>query len=923
MAVFADALVAEFNKRNENKIVYKCPCYEDYKNFEKVDSYMACILANNAHNKVYHKCMPIMFGSQIDKSIRKPSARDYLVQGSFFLNERSKSLYTFMTQKTTGIYHYQTKNDKYIGIRTDKFIVKYRKTLPVKHKNSEHYQNNLKKIMVQTINQNFELKDTENVDYSDIWVDELNKKNIFGYTFSEDDYLDYLTDKFDTPFNLDELAHKVLISPANILHKVYLERHTSTNLSPSAIVSAEKKLNESIIRELMLTGNFYFALSQIATNNLRNENYLNMFQVNEAHKQDAICFYASHCRRAISKNMKGTKALFYAPDGENYLDMATIKELNDSGETIAFCDLAIITYPTDPLKVHDWIKNRQCYYTAETRGYIVVIGTSLTKILLARDDFIALKREFPMINCFWEGKYIYINTDGENITRFSPTYNIFISPSEVRQFKKPFDDYAFQLKFSSLFRQLTNHLCDLSPAKAVVSGHGKRGLCFVENGGDFLDTLYHKSVGFNSSLVKGNCDLTQYAIVGKTDKIPPIFQKINFLQDYTEQRGFSINDLVGQKDLAKYYELFNDTVYKVDRYFYFDDKNKHLGLTVRDYHAHAMPHVNLDHLPNEITYKLIKVKRGVVRVSDNFSTVSDQESKIICQGDTYINDHTLMWATFGDFSGFSNEDGIIIDGTVIPHYPKRRINIKTTVLCRPYDVNTKFDSIKIYFIKEGLQHKNFISVGSIKSNVRLSLKQNSNLEFQEIDFKSSFEYRITISDFTGQEKKIETDFNEKTGLLFIQYSYESQLSIGTKINNKHGQKNLVSKLLTPEERNFLPTFVTKDGTCIKPQVIFPIQSIPGRLIASQILTMCQDVAFTPDGQICGKLSFGDHNKSPNTSCKICTPKNDLWTSECGFHANGMHTFTQQMKRKRYTNNIETLNQLYFNMCHVNKKIDID
>ena len=113
--------------------------------------------------------------------------------------------------------------------------------------------------------------------------------------------------------------------------------------------------------------------------------------------------------------------------------------------------------------------------------------------------------------------------------------------------------------------------------------------------------------------------------------------------------------------------------------------------------------------------------------------------------------------------------------------------------------------------------------------------------------------------------------------LYFNIHYMCPLDKGTKILNLHGQKCIVSKVANLAK--YCEPAYRRDGSIVKPQILFSTTSLVGRTVASQVYSMAcsKDVAFTKDGAMIAPMGYNIHNIEASSKCKQSLVKNDLMT----------------------------------------------
>ena len=282
--------------------------------------------------------------------------------------------------------------------------------------------------------------------------------------------------------------------------------------------------------------------------------------------------------------------------------------------------------------------------------------------------------------------------------------------------------------------------------------------------------------------------------------------------------------------------------------------------------------------------------------------------------------HMVLYTTFGDLNGGTNEDGIILDQGMVENGPLRLVsltlNVKFTKASKSSNKTKKSQFVnkttRTFYWPMNTKTDNILNIGTLKCTEKLNVTKSKNVNIEQVKIGSEYQYYVTYEDTNNYTKTIESYYLESNSTLNFHVRYMCPLGIGTKLSNSHGQKNVISKIADLSSN----CAFKRDGTMVKPQVLFSISSVVGRTVASQIMTMAcnKDVAFTKNGAIVAPMGFNVHNIECGSKCKKTLVKNDIMTAENGFNSN-MLSFTSEVLRKqgpshRHRNPLHYVQQLH-------------
>ena len=291
----------------------------------------------------------------------------------------------------------------------------------------------------------------------------------------------------------------------------------------------------------------------------------------------------------------------------------------------------------------------------------------------------------------------------------------------------------------------------------------------------------------------------------------------------------------------------------------------------------------------------------------------------------------VLWTAFGDLRGATNEDGVILDEKIREYGPKRLVsatlNIKfmeATKIIRKNQTIKKSSSI--FYQPMNSKTNNILSIGTLKSSEPLIITKSKNITVEEVKIGIEYHYYVTLEDTNQYKKTIESYYLESNSSLYFNIRYMCPLDDGTKFLNMHGQKCIASVADLVE--NCEPAY-KRDGTIVKPQIIFSTTSLVGRTVASQVYGMAcsESVAFTKDGAMVAPMGFNIHNIEASSKCKKTLVKNDLMTAENGFNSNLLSFTSSVLKNqgpsRRHKNPLHFVQQLHSLSGVILQPLDFD
>lgn len=257
-----------------------------------------------------------------------------------------------------------------------------------------------------------------------------------------------------------------------------------------------------------------------------------------------------------------------------------------------------------------------------------------------------------------------------------------------------------------------------------------------------------------------------------------------------------------------------------------------------------------------------------------------------------VRHHFIANVAFGDISGYTNEDGFIIDKKFIENGPKllvsTTLHVKfkdSTVTATTLNYKKMAKNCKIKYIPINMQLGNDIIIGIVCSIKQLTpILTGSTVSIICTEIGRRFYYMLCLKNFSTF-MNINSYLIDSTVIFNIRLVKNFLLS--SKLLLNHGQKGVICKICKIFDLSKFK-FYKQDGTCVHPQILISIQSLIGRTVASQVLEMLDNkhLAFNDKGFFLAPLPFTVHHIDITNEMRFGPQKIDLMTNECGLISNG-------------------------------------
>lgn len=305
------------------------------------------------------------------------------------------------------------------------------------------------------------------------------------------------------------------------------------------------------------------------------------------------------------------------------------------------------------------------------------------------------------------------------------------------------------------------------------------------------------------------------------------------------------------------------------------------------------------------------------------------------------NYHFKLYSGFADIGGFTVEDGLIIGQHTVKKLPPKVISYSAQI-----DLKTFTDKNLTKTMKQSCHFKYTVSnrviddeivFGTLQSLSRIKIRKSANILVDETNIKNIFIYKVFMKNIHNTDLTINSHFDENRLKIVLNVHTIFSISVGSKMFNLFGQKNVVSSTQNMERFKCFK----RDGTVVIPDVIFGTQSAIGRTATGQALSLVfnDNVALSLPGTVThqfehinkngekrtlatqfvemgggvvGSHNIYLHNIDATQFARQGTSKNDLMTRTHGFIANDLTNVkditTQQTTTKVTTSSVQQSEQ---------------
>lgn len=981
-----EALIWEYNSVARSLLLGECSCYDTYKNFKAAilvdrQSYMACVVVN--HKRVGHKVFPIMVGSFPDYLIRGSNVdADKSLFGSFYIKGSPHFLPNFLTNNLRSGYRWTSvSGDIYSDYRWTLIHDGYTVNMvydkgAVKCVARKYISSREAAVMKRKLSAIYHDTSLDINNYN--WLKAINETSLFpDDTCTEAEYLEFFESAYRNHPILDYLANKLVITaPALMIRTLQIYKSTFETTENANKSDIEKNIafTQTFVKKLQdiyERGNMYFAITKNRMNhvNLVKESLwipIEMFRMNHVYK------LVGQIKRSTTAKQRNSKALFYPEDAFGFICPANVREMNGAGENLFF---SLMTWPTlnlDDDVVCVYIKKNFLNDKILKLDHLFLVVEGYLTHYQIRDDtanFIKIKHDLKHVTFMqYDKKYLLLSTRGHIPAKYSPKYEMIVSPYEkTHLFPNAFDEYKDIALLSPHGLCLPDSFVKTMPEKVTVAINNIKGGCAVIKDTGFTLESFLYGVGSNTSLnyrrtdeeskivadavifnskskpcripldfnrdPESRCYYTKYAIL-ENELMPEVVKNFyanlpsSTLNDI-ECNGRTLLDVL--PNMSKHMKIYRNILQATDYQHIFYEENPNFE------HRHIQTLQKGDNCDSYILMSSFYYKTTNQKYTGTVSKMTTKRKRSLKYGiesktssttySKYVNtqnvvkhnNHLVLWTAIGDYRGGTCEDGIILDSNFVKNSPTKFVNnvFKLQFQLKSgkyFKRNGKLSDNKfgiVYHAQNSIIRSRLI-FGDLVSSVELiptTRVHAIGIESSNIG-KLNYRYTIYTTEYTNISKVLESNY--KDGTLFITYRYEKNLDISTKISNNHGQKGLVSLVA---DLSHIKAW-QQDGTCIHPQILFSPTSTIGRTTASQIyeMAMGKSIAVTQYGGLIAKMSYNVHHIESTTKAIIALPKNDVMTNENGFVGNMLSRASQCLRnetsKNRASDSINFITQLY-------------
>lgn len=776
----------------------------------------------------------------------------------------------------------------------------------------------------------------------------LKKTTLSSYIFVMEKMIKY-------PLELDSFSNKIILSPATMLSQCF-----------NALSDDISKLDS-----VMKRGTFYFLLGSNGKTLKLNDNTVKttLYITMSGSKQNNCAANLRIIKRKVDEPMKKTKALNFSDDSKGFICPLTSKELVGAGEMMEFAQYVTTTVPVSIKRVNKeaskFARKVESENDIRVDEYFLMFGDFIPFLCFPKHKLTELKKRLPFCPFFRHDNLLRINYTGNIPVKFSPNYKFFVSPHEREQFwPNAFDDYEPITNYGYTIQYMGKHFNRVPPAKATVFQANCKGSVAVfkeEDEDNLMKTIFKITGGYHMAMIKEEgADYLKFARVPELD----VGQSNTPTQKQIDKSFKNCEAMIGKFKEFGFMNYSNDKVktykdYLSNEKYAEDTFTNYTNILLNFKRIRYMLKINgdpsctiIESFPDfvasfetcglflpKITFKRKKVtveekktktkivaKKDVVDLLKNFYGSLTEFFKKNTK-DAY---QIQLYASFGDLDGGTVEDGIIADVDFIKNSPNLYISSSSRVLVtKKKEVKLKkseYEELKYNPINVVLDNQ--INYGTLTSKFRLEIKSNDNIKVRETCIRNTYIYTIYSTNYIENLQVTSFIFEDS---IILNYNILSKIGIGIKLANTFGQKDVICKIAD------LKPFggYNKKGEFIKPQLLYPPQSLIGRSVGSQYISAIESphlvitrrskfsnplYNYNSDYSINEPAAFSKinvfiHNQGPLPKLQSTRAmKNDLWTNENGFRCNQLSSLPVAVERLQSKNKVNHKR----NVRHVNE-----
>lgn len=881
MGTYRVSLICSYDLNIGTNLIVNCKCYDVYKTEENFiknvlknrQSYMGCwcysyVSDNCVKNGIEHKSVPILIGSYMDRKIRgnKIVDRDINRWGSLILKGTSELYSIFSTFESLSL-HVSFSNKK---LRVD--FYKICKDLKL----SLTYYNN---TIEWTVND----KQFNSHEHGTEWANLLNKTNKYvQHNTPSSEYIKIFDRMLQPNYDMNLLSNRSFLNPAAIMKK-YIKYHFKQK--------ANKKMSTTL-KKAFKNGTIYVALSKnnLYENNKYFKNYSQTYNTSlQEGRSDKVPHYLSCVNRVSNDTIRNSKALYYPNDAVGFYCLLNTKDMKSAGEQYFLTDTTIITESFDGVPVYEFLlENFQKNKHENLEHCIILNHDYLPNCLCTMDlNFLkVLKCKFPHISTKYWANQVHISTEGNTLTKYFYEHDCFFTPDEVMYHKLKIESSEMISVSAKLIDDENLHRTPITKNTVTINIH-KGSIATADS--EAHKTLMENTLGHTCYFENSEEAMEKLLNVGV---IGHGYDTSNFLKVYNNIiKPMLENSKIDYKDNKHNVKKLINGVYRM----YFNNYNK---------------------LKNEYVGKINKGKNYTnyqIQYNDskekNLSILNHLKS-IFCEKSFEVKflNNLRLWCAFGNYGGYTMEDGVVLDSKTYEHLKTRPItfNIFLTV---DFTFKNQMEPLDAKFIfVENVESSKETMLGCLITPHTVQIKNNSQFKFKCYQIGSHYYYLIF---FLPNEHDIYTNLKYRQILngeiltFAINGKRLDYFGVGSKVSSQAGQKNIVTKITD------LSRFwgITVDGRKVHAQIIYSDVAIVNRVVAGQVRNLFQskDLAIGPNDTILAPVEFTIHHLHPYLNNKIFEIKNDTLTDTNCFKSQMLTNLSFALRnRKLNFNKIEDL-----------------
>lgn len=919
MVFFESYIIASYNKNIGPRLMTDCHHYIKYRqpetfinNVIKCNlSYMGCLAyESKSRKRISHISIPILIGSYIDFCIRgKDAVEKSRVHWGCVIIKGSLKFYTsFSTFDALSLHVRQTGTMKSI----EWFMyTKEMEGLAIKYSN---------KIIEWIYKHNTYNNITESDTSPNYWISLVNNSNPFiSRNILSSEYIQLFDAMLSHPYDMNDLKNRQILSFVTIFNK-YIEM----------VLSRRKKRGSGSLKlsEAFENGTFFIALSKknIYENNEWFKKYHQTYE-NTLHdgRSSRAVHFLSTVSRASNDAVRNSKALVFPKDAFGYFCLLNTKDLKSAGEQNVISDFVIMTEESDQFELYYYLRKE----STSTGNHLILNGFIIDcRKIWTFEDLIKLKQKIPHVTTKYYEPYILFSTKSSIPIKYSTQYNVFFSPAETTKFN-------IQYPEDSLLSVTANMLNSKSikkslPTKITVAINNIKGsVANIENNDKYSlhKHLNEMSLGTTCSINITNEErqkILDSAIVSRNNDTSIYFkykklidENLNLidrastttitktLSSTTPTESIIIEEDEREKDIntpnnANNNDDMDTSVYnKTGDINISNNNNEIINTTNNENTNNENDKTNIKQAMESLVFKMFDQSKLLINNRNPYEISSQRQNlndylKLVFGSKYYEPPYIWnlqLWAGFGNLNGFCVEDGVVVDKKTADMIPPIVYNACYTVHFF-YKTQPKHKKIKptpaIFHKIENTNNNNDTLIGCLITNVEVNCKTSKHCTMRVGKIGNHY---YNFLHFTPKEHGMYANLNvrylgeKKFMTVIITGTRKTNFSVGTKIANDSGQKNIVSAIedLSPNGKNDY-TAITKDGDRVHAQILFSSTSIVGRITSAQVFDMLtsNQIAIGKDGFFLAKINICIHALNPFRNIKVFCVKLDTLTNINGF-----------------------------------------